>query len=514
MPVGTVVVIGSGSSVPAGQYATTNVQTNYFEITSTGGTGTYTGQVQYDYNYNTGSGYYISVNGSTYNYLGGALSTTLTGLSALPTFTQHYPMWQQTASVNFSGVGHVTFGLITPTPSSFFTCDLISVIQTTNQVVVASIANNVVYLSKAGTYKDYSQSRARVQYDGDMFTTIGSVTALQPQENAMYVSAGINEWYTTNFVQTTIANQSTGTTIIYENAQLQQLKTAALQAAQSQYASTKIANDVVFLSNEPIISSLGRVADILTTPQITDLSYSIQNDIDAYNDTDAWMAYNKKFLYVGFPKMGLFRMYNMTDPKKPFWEAPQNIALSGVSFIGTTVIGHSYQTSESYIMNTGYSDRALSINQTGLPISWAMVFAFQESGLRAKRKSFNKFFIEGYIGSACNVSIGFVYRSPNPGLIASQTLTVNGNASYVLNSQSQVSLGKSSLGKNSLGGDIQYPTQLNLPPYFAVFKTTTRQPHLAYQPQISGYGVNQIFQLLSYGNNGAPTSEGESDITI
>jgi len=515
MPVGTIIVISNNSSsVPTGQYAVTNVQANYFEITASGGTGTYTGQVQYDYNYNSGLGYSIVVNGNVYSYLGGALSTTLTGLSGLPTFTQHYPMWQNGGFQTFSGPSKTITFNVTPTPSINFTCDLIGIIQSSNQVLVASIAGNQVYMSKAGTYTDFSQSSARLQYEGDMFTTLGTVKAFQPQEDSVYVSAGINEWYTTKFDQTTIANQTTGTTLIYENAKLQQLKTASLQAAQSQYASTKIANNVVFLSNEPIVRSLGRVDNILGTPQISDLSFPIQNDIDAYNPTDAWMAYNKEFLYVGFPAMGLFRIYNMTNPKKPFWEAPQNIALSGISFIGTTVIGHSYQTSESYVLNTGYSDRAISINQTGLPISWAMVFAFQTSGLRAKRKSFNKFFVEGYIGTACNVNVGLVYRSPTPGIIATQTIAVNGNASYVLSNRSQVSLGKSSLGKNSLGGDIQYPSQFNLPPYFAVLKTTTRQPYLAYQPQITGYGVNQVFELLAYGNNSAPTSENEADITI
>lgn len=524
MPVGTIITLQSAGNL-AGQYAVTSVGTDTFTFYWTSllsVPSTYTGKVFYDYNYNGGSGYTISANGNTYFYLGGALSNpsipsgpstfaapTLTGLSAVPALTQHIPIWQQ---VLFSTFQNLTFGNITPTPSSIFTCDLIATIQGTNQVTVSSISNNIVYLSRAGNYKDYSQSTARIQYDGDMLTTLGTVAAFQPQESAMYISAGINEWYVSQFTPTTITNSTSGVTTTYETAQLVQLKTTANQAAVSQYATTKIENDVSFVSNEYFVRSLGRVTDVYGTPQISDLSYPIYTDVVNYPLTDVSVFYFQQRLWVSYPTIGIVRIYNMTNPKKPFWEAPQYLPVSGFSSVGNMLIGHSYNTFESYIMYQGGSDRATSINTTGNPISAVAVLAFQVEGLRAKRKSFNKFFIEGYMQPSTTFMIGLVYRSPQPGLIAGQTFTFLGTDPRVLNSPGDVSLGKLSLGKNPLAGNIQLPNQLNYPPYFAAIFTSPRVPFLAYQPMFSSYGVNQTWNLLSFGTNMSPTSELENDL--
>jgi hypothetical protein len=346
-----------------------------------------------------------------------------------------------------------------------------------------------------------------------MFTTIGNVTAFQPQEDSVYISAGLSEWYTTNFTQTVISNSTTGTTQTFEVAKLSQLKTTAGQAAISQYATTKIANDVAMITNEPRVDSLGRVDQQFLTPQITNLSYPIIYDMNSYNFTDASLFYFKERLYVAIPTSGIVLIYNMTNPKTPFWEAPQNLPISGFCAVGNVLIGHSSATFESYVMFTGYSDRATDANSTGNPINSVALFSFQELGLRAKTKSFNKFFIEGYITEPTTLTVGLIYRSPGNGLTAGQTLTILGTDTFVLNGISDNSLGKLALGKDPLGEDMPVPQQINLPPYFAVIKTFTRQPYLAYQPMFSSLGTNQRWELLCYGTNAAPTSEGENDIT-
>lgn len=506
--VGTNVTIPSGPN--AGTYPTTAIGASSFSFILPGAN---TSAVTFAVPYDGGYGYKFINNGTVYTYGANAQTSTMLLTTDTTGFVVGSPIYQQ--PVQSSPFQSFTFGGggSTPTPPSGFTLDLISVRKTSNQVLLSSITNNLVYLSEAGNYTVYSQSVARVQYEGDMATTVGPVVGFAPQDDEVYITAGIDEFYTTSFVQTTITDSTTGTTTVFETFQLKQLKVSALQAAISQYAMTKIANDIVYISNEPIINSLGPVTNILNVPIITDLSYSIVNDINSYNLTDAWCAYNKQILYVGFPAMGLFRMYNMTNPKNPYWEAPININLSGVSFVGTTVLGHSYNTSESYILFNGYSDRAASINQTGLPISSQALFAFQTAGIRSRRKSFYKFWVEGYISSGTTLNVGLIYRSPNPGTSFGQTLTIKGTDPYVLIPTDTSSLGKSALGTNPLGGDIQFPQQLNLPPYFAVNKTATRFPYLDFQPAFYSYGVNQNWELLSYGNNTSPTSELETDIT-
>lgn len=449
-------------------------------------------------------------NGIIYAYTG-ITAETFTGVTPDPSASVvNSPVYQQPVTSAFSG--YTFTGSISP-PTGF-TCDLICLLKTSNQVMVASIANNLVYLSKAGTYKDYSQSAARLQYEGETYTTVGSVVALQPQEDSIYVSAGLDEWYITDFKQTTLVSQGTGVTLTYETAKLSQLKTTAGQAAQSQYMSTKIKNDIVFISNEPIVNSLGRVDNILLTPQVTDLSFPIYYDMNSYDFTDASMFYFKQRIYIAIPSNGKVIIYNMTDPKHPFWEAPHNLPISGFCAVGNTLIGHSYNTFESYVMYTGYSDRALTANSTGNPINSVALFAFQGLGLRAKTKSFNHFFIEGYISQPTTLNVGLIFRAPGNGVTASTTLSVKGTDDYVINSVADNSLGKTHLGQNPFGGDIPVPQQQNLPNYFAVIKTYIRNPYLAYQPMFYSLGTNQQWELLCYGDNASSTSEGENSITV
>lgn len=456
------------------------------------------------------SGYIVN-NGVVYQYdsISGQTINLHPGQPSVIGLVLNSPIYQQPIPFTFA-TGTFTN---TPTPSTGFTCDLISLLKNSNQVMVASITNNVVYLSKAGTYEDYSQSIARLQYEGDMFTTVGPAVALQPQENSMYVSAGLDEWYTTQFVQTTITNQLTGSTLTYETAQLAQLKTTPGQAALSQYASTKMQNDVVYISNEPIVNSLGRVDNVLLTPQVSDLSSPIVSDMNAYNFTDSSIYYFKRKLYIAIPTSGVVIIYNMTDAKNPFWEAPQYLPISGFCAVGNTLIGHSYYTFESYVMFSGYSDRATSANSTGNSINAVALFAFQGMGLRAKRKSFNKFFVEGYITPGTTLTVGNIFRGPGNGLTSGQTITISGTGTGVLVSTSDNSLGKISLGKDPLADDAYVKQQGSLPPYFAILPTAVRNPYLAYQPMFSSTGVNQRWELLSYGNNSVPTIEMETDIT-
>lgn len=456
----------------------------------------------------TTTGSFIA-SGVTYTY-SGTSGDTLTGVSPDPSgIVVDTPMYQAPV---FTAVGSMTFD-VTPDPPSGFTFDLIS--QLNNQAFFASNSSNLVYMSVAGDYKDYSQSTARLQYEGEQLTTQGTVKAFIQSDDQMYISAGLDEWYLTKFIETTITNQISGATLTYENASLQRLKTASGQASQSQEMTIKIKNQIVFVSNEPILNTLGFIENIQLFPQIEDISFPIVNDMNSYDFTDASAFYSKQFIYLAVPKMGLFRIFNMTNPQNPYWEAPQNIALSGFSQLeDNSILGHSYQTSESYLLFNGYSDRAPNLNETGLPISAVALFAFDEDGLRTKRKSFNVFFTEGYMTPGTNITVGLIYRSPNPGTSVGQSFMINGTAPYVLSPIDNSSLGKSALGKNPLAGNTQYPQQLNLPPYFAVNKTFTKYPYLAYSPMFSSYGLNQVWEILSFGNNVSPTTELPTDITL
>lgn len=500
MPVGTQISIPSGSD--QGLHTITGINTNYIEFATADTVVTsYTGAITYDGGYS----YTVIINGVTYTYTSGAQGTVLRGLTALPTFTAGTPIYNAPVFTNISAF---TF-TITPTPPSTYTIDLIS--QLNNQVFIASLTSNLLYMSKVGTYKNYSQSQARVQYEGDQFTTQAPINCLINQEDALYVSAGIGEWYVTNFTQTTITDPITSATTVFENGKLQRLKTTLGQSAISQSLTTKIKNDIVFVSNEPILNSLGRVENILVTPQVTDLSFPIVNEMNEYDFTDGSVFYFQQFIYLAVPKEGLFRVYNMTNPRNPYWEAPQSIALGGFSSNGTTLFGHSYLTSESYILFNGYADRAIEPG-SGNPISAVAVFAFQNQGLRAKSKSFNKLFFEGYMTTNTTLNIGITYDFGAFSTI--QMFPILGsNPKFTSYGGVSNSFGKFPLGEQPFGGKYPFTDATDIPPWFRGIKTFPRVPYFEYQPSFSSYGVNQRWELLAYGTNSTSTTEGENSIT-
>lgn len=435
----------------------------------------------------------ITINGVSATYSGGEGTTTLTGVSVDFSATAVHTVIFQTVRVTANSA-------MTGLPT--FNNGLIANLK--NQIYIGCFTNNSVYVSKVNNYKDYSFSTPRLVGEGAILTLDGTPTALIPQEDQLYISAGKSQWYLTSF---TLSADLTAETL-----DINPLKTTALQASISQKATTKIKNNIVFISNEPIVNSLGRVANVVLTPQITDLSFPIVNDMNNYDFTDASTFYFKQFMYMAIPKMGLIRVYNMTNPKNDYWEAPLTIPVGGFSEIDGELYGHSYATSESYKLFTGGADRATSATD-GNPYFCNAVFAFQNDGIRPKSKSFNRFFSEGYISTNTTLNVGNTFLVPATGKNINQVLIINGSGKYVLSATNDNSLGKFALGKSPLGGNQVFSPQNALPPYFAVYKTMPRIPYFSFSPSFFSYGTNQNWELLAFGTNSSPTSENETDIT-
>src|SRR5690606_14671061 len=175
----------------------------------------------------------------------------------------------------------------------------------------------------------------------------GTPTALIPQENSMYLSAGQNQWYETTF---TLSSDLTS-----EQLTIQRLKTTARQGAKSQALTNKIKNSIVYVSNELILNTLGRVSNVVLTPHVTDISFPLVNDFNGYDFTDACVFYFQKFVYIAIPREGLIRVYTMTNSvdnsevmpasTQFYWEAPLTIPVSRFSIIDGELYGHSYLTS-------------------------------------------------------------------------------------------------------------------------------------------------------------------------
>lgn len=439
--------------------------------------------------YNTHSGTVV-IGATEYAYTGGAATTTITGVTPDPTLPAH-AVGSEIHQKPVITLNSAMTGL-----AGTFTNVLISNLK--NQIYIASDVNQSVYVSKVNNYKDYSYtSPVRVVGEGAVLTLDGSPTAFIPQENAMYIAAGQDQWYETKF---TLSSDLTK-----EDLSVLRLKTTSKQAPQSQAFVTKIKNDAVFLTNEPNISTLGRVTGVVLTPQMEDISYPIINDFNVYDFGDGSTIYHRNFLYVAVPKEGLIRIYNMTNPQRQYWEAPQTIPVSCFSIIGGDIYGHSYLTSESYKLFEGYNDN-------GNPIDAIAKFAFNNYGVRTQSKSFNEYYVEGYISTNTTLILGIQYEQDGCATDTSYNI-LGTDTRIVCANVNDNSLGKNALGKSNLGGNLDQDVAGQLPPKFRVIKTFPRVPFYEQQTYFQSTGVDQQWEILAHGAAATLTAEGNNPIT-
>lgn len=438
----------------------------------------------------------VIINGTTYAYTGGESTTTLTGVTPSPAA-------EPANSVAYQSVRTNQNSAMTSIPATFKN-SLIANLR--NQIYVGSLVDSSVYVSKINNFLNYAfTAGGRLVGEGALVTMDGTPTAFIPQEDYMTLFAGKDQIYQTKF---TLSSDLTK-----ESFEVSRLKTTSLQGSLSQKATTKIKNDILYLSFETILNTLGRVDNVVLTPQVTDISYPIVNDFNSYDFTDSQVFYNRQYAYISVPKQSLVLIYNMTNPKNPYWEAPLTLPISCFSAIDGKVYGHSYQLSESYQLFNGYSDRAVDLTVNGNEISASAVFAFENGGVRNKSKSFNKLFAEGYISSSTILNAGIQYDMDGCATSTSIAISGNDNTIVCIGTTDDNSLGKFSFGKVPFGGNMTMTSPNALPPRFNVIKTFGRTPFYNWQPSFSSYGVSQNWQLLGFGVNIGPTSEGDAPIT-
>lgn len=437
--------------------------------------------------YASGS-HHVMINGVDYTATGGWATQTLTGVTPDPTsvtITAGDVIYQLTETTLNSSMTSM------PLTSNYLVGTLY------NQVYVASGNNNSVYVSKVDNYKDYSKTATRLPGEGATLELDGIPIALAPSEDTMYISAGKDQWWQTKF--------TLSADLTKESLQIRRLKTAGLQGAQSQGLTCKIANHVVFLSNEPIVNTLGFDENITLVPQIIDLSSSIVNDIDGIGNKGQ-IIYHKKYIYLSDPTNSKVYIYNMTNPQNPYWEAPQILPIGRFSIIDGNLYGHSYNSSETYKLFDGYNDNGNFIESKAK-------FAYNSHGQRDNSKSFNQMYMEGYISS--NTTL---YRDLNFDLDGCATILTD----HIIGSDTQIvcigaddnSLGKFPLGKQPLGGNVNQVTSASLPPKFRVIRESQRIPYYEYSPTFYSNGVDQQWELIAFGPAWMDTSEGQEDITL
>lgn len=427
----------------------------------------------------------VVIGGVTYTYTGGEGTTTLTGVTPDPALAAPaiaagdicHQQYRKTAN-----------SAITSLPATFAN-SLIATLR--NQVYIGDLKNSSVYISKVNNYKDFSfTSPTRVVREGGLITLDNPPVAFAPQESDMYVSSGKDFWFKTKF---TLSSDLTK-----EAFEIEKLKTASRQGAFSQAATNKDKNNVIFISNEPVLTTIGRVANNLATPQAGDISYPIVNDFNAYDFTDCHVKYHKNFIYVTVPKEGVVRIYNQTLADRHYWEAPVTYPVGRLSVIDGELYGHSYNTPETYKLFTGY-------NFNGAPIPALAAFSYNNFGTRARSKGFNQVYVEGYISQNGDLNLGL--KKEVDGCATVQEFTIEGDQQppIVCQGGSSAPIGKESIGYNPIGS--QLVGNGPLPPKFRVIKTMS--PDYFYEMQFSFYSVLVDFQweILCFGTAILPASD-------
>lgn len=428
----------------------------------------------------------VVINGVSATYSGGEGTTTLTGVS-----------------VDFSAtaVGSVIHQDVITTANSAmttitatFTNGLIQNLN--NQIFVGSLTSSVLWISKVNSYTDYSSSTPRQSGEGSSLILDDNLVALISQESYMYVSCGQDLWYNVSF---SLQTSTVGTT--YEQVNALKLKTGRQQGALSQAATSHMKDYLLMITNEPTIDMLGRIEDTFGTPMTKNISDPIKIDMDNYDFTDGSIFYFQYHIYVAVPKEGLVLSYSLNTKS---WDAPATLPVSRFYIVNGALYGHSYQTSESYELFTGYADRVYS-GFAGYPIDAKAIFSYQNFGTRYALKRATAFYIEGYISSNTILNCAITYELD--GCKTIKTFTVDGSDTQIVCIPTDTgSLGKSSLGKEKLGGAGSTSIQ-GLPPKFRVEKTFNNTNFFECSFSFEILGTDQNFQLLAFGLNEGIASE-------
>lgn len=452
----------------------------------------------------------IVINGVSATYSGGEASTTLTGVSF---------------DFSATAAGAVVHQLPVTVALSAMTNILSTFAPTVigcgrrNQVYLGSWTSNVLYISKVNSYTDYSfTTPTRVVGEGALIPLDSTPTAFMPLESRtdtnaydMYISEGLDTWA---IIRATLSSDLTKETLEHIR-----MTVAPLQGAKSGRLVAKVKNHIVFVGNDNVANFLGYLS-YQNIPELVDFSYSIINDMAAYDLTDASIFYHRNYIHIAIPKHGLIRTYNMTDQTKEntssirgmedvdpadqpwFWEAPTTYPLSGFYVVNGVLYGHSYTTSESYKLFTGGSFNKQQIDADA-------TFAYDAKGDRTQSKGSNEVWVEGYIKQ--NTLLNVTVTGDLDNFATSQTKVIDGSDSAIVAFGAGAhALGKNNLGSQPLGGSQPGTT---LPAWFHVSKTYPQVPSYLEQLSFTSKGVDLQWELICFGTNASTTNEGNNTIT-
>lgn len=417
----------------------------------------------------------IMINGTEYTYTGGEGTTTLTGVTPDPTGEANGSLMVQSMVTTSNK------------PSSGFKNHVIGVLN--NQIYVGDSTKRQVYISKNSDFTDFAFASPRLPGTGALLTPDSPPVAFKALEDEMYVGAGKDEWYKVTFkLSADLQNES---------VEIKKINTAPLQGPKNTNAVERIKNDIVFITNEPTLDTLGRIQNV-DEVKSTPISDDIKNDFDAYDfSSGASIQYYKNQIFVAIPSSSVVLVY---DLQNKFWQPPWYMAINNFSIIDGQLVGHSAQVAESYTLLTGNNDN-------GNPIDASAYFGYFSGSERANLKTMDEYYTEGYISS--NTELNLVLKYDFGGFTTTISKTIEGtDTGLIYQTNADGSLGKEPIGSNPLGSIVDSVLDI---PKFRVFHELSRNDF--YEIQVV-YGSNQVdaqWELLAHGGNITLSSNGSND---
>jgi len=453
-------------------------------LSSTANTLTKAGDTWLDTGFYASANKKVIINGTEYTYTGGESTTTLTGVTPDPS-------GEAVGSVVHQSVITTALSAMTGITATF-QAGLIKVMN--NQIFLGSLTSSVMWLSRVNSYTNYSNSATRQTGEGGSLildaNLVGFVVQGNQDQATMWVTAGKDIWYKITFTPLINTVGTSGETL-----GAVPIKSGKRQGAISQAFISNMKNNVIAVSNEPTVDMIGVMENYFTQIQTENISDPIRLDIDSYDYTDGSIFYFKYYIYVAIPQEGIIRIFNLATGN---WEAPQTIPVSRFYIVDGELYGHSYDSSESYKLFTGYADRVYS-GFSGSPIQANWVFSYQNFGTRTQRKSANLFYIEGYINSNTIATATITYELD--GCTTIKNFTIDGSDTQIVCiPSSEAPLGKVPLGKIPLGGNATSSIQ-GLPPKFRVEKTFNNTDFFECSISFSVLGTDNRLELLAFGLN-------------
>jgi hypothetical protein len=425
----------------------------------------------------------VMIGGTLYAYTGGTTSTTLTGLTSVP-------------SLAVGSYVSDEVRMLTPTGLNIdnFTLDTIGVFR--NQVYYGSMNSTVVKISKATDVADFTASSPRAIGDGNELNLDDVVQGFLAGKKSMLIFGQENSIFEIRYTAS-----ATQTTEIFE---VERFETAPQEGLVSRDAKIITLDGIVYINKEKTMKELSFVQNLVDTRQ-PPLSDIVKKDFDSYDFTDSTTAVWDRHTIISVPKSNVLLMYNQ---QRKFWQVPMTFSGATIGCLSVledgTLMGHDYFNDTSYILFSGTSDNGANIESIA-------VFPYNNLGLRYNKKSIGTYVQDGYITATGDLKLKLDYEYQGVQGTVERVINASLGSKFVYYNEDDSGLGHKHLGETSLSGSSLNPAVTDR--RFKLGFNFTQKEFYEMKVQYSMTGRGQ-WKLVAHGSDAKKTETEINDILV